>query len=565
MKSCGAYMIVALVLVAGQSRAQEPAVLDTMGWAGELAAFASLPDSQRQDHRTRAENLIRPWLPPDRTNRARPFEDPYHTLARNCFLRARSHTFTFNSLLGQPVDFLSPALVDLRAALELDPTRVRARMALGMAEITAGLYLDGAAQLARARQLMLAAGDGSAPGSRELLDVCNRRLAYGLLQCGAWEHCSQVAAAARKAGPSSYYDIIEGLRLARGGRTAEAIAYAVAMPPVSYRHQTALSSGMYPRPSDFANRWIKSQALLAEGDASGALHVLGDLESLADRPLPMAREFWQDTGLVCEVLGDEAALAYYKLVAGYSFDAWFCTPSAYLAAPTVLSYPDPRLPAFISPQGGFVGGSPFTFLALQLNRAMEDPTAETGRLAAARGLEMCDIQLRRNILPAVVQAFRGRILDAIGRAAESHAALTFAHDRFKARGDLDAGTWLLLGLQEIKAGRREQGLGLVREVTVAEPANALAWRTLGVAWSMLDDQARAREAMDRALTLEPNSLAGWFNAGVLAYRNQAFDQALSCLEQAWRLDPGNARVQRMLQVVASAKRQARAVTSSPDH
>ncbi len=535
-------------------RSQDAALPDTAGWSQELAAFADLGPQSRQERQSRARALVNARL--DRSHTKRESPGPYITLIRTCFHQARSHTFSFNTLLGKKVDFLGPALADLETALELDPTLNPARIALGAAWVEVGLPVRGVAHLMRAKALLDAAADPGDPNWPHLRDHCLHGLAYGLLQCGLWDECGEVLAEAADHGHSPTGDTLEGLRLARGGRTTEALHYAVTMPPVSFRHQTALSSGMYPRPSSYANRWIKSQALLTAGDPQGARHVLGELASLRRRPLPLARDFWQDAGLVCEVLRDPTALEHYKMAAAYSFIAWFCTPTAYLPGPVVLGYPDPDLPVYVSPQGGFFGGSPFAYLALQLSRASEDPHADSGQEAARLGSELCTILLRRNILPAVVHSFRGQIMAAVGRTGQSHADLLAAWQGFTADGELDAGTWLLLGLQEIQRENKDQGLGLIREVTEAEPGNARAWRTLGIAWSTVGAADKAQQAMDRALALEPASLEGWFNAGVLAFRNRAFDQALSCLEKAWQLDPGNERVQHMLQTVANARRQA---------
>ncbi|MBK6735834.1 MAG: hypothetical protein IPG61_17495 [bacterium] len=60
--------------------------------------------------------------------------------------------------------------------------------------------------------------------------------------------------------------------------------------------------------------------------------------------------------------------------------------------------------------------------------------------------------------------------------------------------------------------------------------------------------------MEKALALEPDSMEGWYNLGVLDWKQGDGIASLAHLEKAWSLDPGNERVQYMLQTVATARR-----------
>lgn len=75
------------------------------------------------------------------------------------------------------------------------------------------------------------------------------------------------------------------------------------------------------------------------------------------------------------------------------------------------------------------------------------------------------------------------------------------------------------------------------------------------AFNDLSAATRAHQAgVAKALELEPDSLEGWYNLGILAYREGMHDEALRCFEKAWSLQPGEERVQQMLQTVATARR-----------
>jgi len=547
-------LILVLALPAAGVASSFDVVADTTGFAAELTAFNHLAPDVRQRQGDAAQALVQPWLHQFEFKDGEARRGLYMVLAYECFTRAKANTFYLKTMFNETSNILGPALTDLEQALVLDPTLVPPRVVLGTVLVKTGRPREGINHLVKARAVLAARAAADVALDNYLRERACYYLAQGYRACGLWDEALDAVAAGHKLNPLRAYDILQGLCLAGSGRTSEAISYAVRMPAIEFRHRTALSSGVYARPSEYANRWIKSQALLAAGDLTGARHVLGDLKNYQARRMPFYQEFWQDVGLVCELLRDPEARDHYNMIAWRSAMFWAYPSTDRLFASVVLGYPDPELPVFITPDEGFEGGSPFAFLARQLETMAEvsDPTAVED--AATRGLDMCASLLRHNIQPDLVRAFRARINLAANHSELAYPDLVFAQSGFAVRGLVDPGTSILLGQQELLAGNNERSRNLFDEAISATPDNAMAWRELGVALGRAGEFAGARKAMDRALDLEPDSMEGWFNLGILAYRQHEYEQSLQSLEKAWTLEPGNQRVQKMLQTVATAQR-----------
>jgi len=538
---------------------------DTSGISAELASYAQLDPAQRQARAARAEYLVNTWLSKFSIKDSEVRRGLYGALAAECFYRLR--TRTYDIFKGVAPNILGAAIIDLRAATLQDPTHVKARVTLGMVLVQTGGQRAGINQLEKALVVLgpKAEIDGATadldadPNDADVLTdylrgVIYFHLALGYRDFGLWDQFGAAANTGWDLRRSPLLGVLRGLHLAGCGRTTEAISWAVRMPALEFRHQTALSSGAYARASDYANRWIKSQALFIAGDLQGARHVLGDLHGEKRQAMPLSARFWQDAGLVCELLHDPAARGYYNMAALKSFMGFAYPSGNGTLAPMVLGFPSADVPYFLTPDQGFEGGSPFAFIADQMNTIALSPETPAAEKARVRALDICHTMLRRQIQPDLVRAFRARVYLATGRPDLAHPDLEFAQAGFRMRGLVDPGTSILLGQQELLAGRNERSRELFNEALAVIPDNALAWRELGVALGRSQQYELARKAMVKAQELEPGSMEGWFNLGVLAYRHGEFEQALVHFRKAWDLDPGNQQVQKMLQTVASAKR-----------
>ncbi len=534
---------------------------DTSGFSAVLSSFEQLDPGARQARVERSEYLSQIWLSGFTIRDGQVERGLYQALAKACAWRMRGQTYELAK--GESPNILGQAIVDLSEAVRQNPNDVKARVTLGLVQVQTGNQRDGINQLEKS--LVVLGPPAGKPElnqefstdevlTRYLRETASFYLALGYRDIGAWDQFKTVVATSWENRKTPLMAVFKGLSLAGSGQTAAAISWAVRMPALEFPHQTALSSGTYARPADYANRWIKSQALFAAGDLPGARHVLGELKNEKRRRLPFSARFWQDAGLICELQHDPAARGHYNRAALDSFLGFVYPSHNGTLSPLVLGFPSEDIPFFVTPAGGFEAGSPFAYIAYQINIMAEMPGEPVADEARVWALAMCQTLLRRQIQPDLVRAFRARVYMANGRADLAHPDLEFARAGFVKRDLVDPGTSILLGQQELLAGHSQRSRELFDEALSVLPDNALAYRELGIALGQANEFELALKAMKKALELEPESMAGWFNLGMLVYRHGDFDEALSHLEQAWALDPGNAQVQNMLQTVAQAKR-----------
>ena len=570
---CRRAMLLALLMCAAPVRATcpKPAALpDTAGFAAEMATFRALPADVQATLAAKAATVCEPWVGEFRARNGKVNRSLEVVFGQGCRSRWRTKILLSRRLLA--TEQLEIAHADFTTALAADPSCLEARVGRALVRKAAGDPRGAIADWSRALYLLEDAdGDeadkGAAAEKTKAEDAAAIReslrrsagwaLALTYRSLGMWEQAEAAATmmvgreGRRPDGPES---LIHGLCLAGSGRTAEAIDWAVRMPPIKYRHISSLSAGYTARPSAFANDWIRSQALLAAGDFAQARWALGNFDDLELKNLPLAEVYWQDAGLACELAGDESARHCYER-ANLRAPLWFARPTeGTTAVPLVLGFPAAGVPFFTTGSGAFAGGSPFGFLARQMALAVEEDDPAAREQAQLRALECCETLLRRNLRPEIVRAMRARLYLAADCPTQAAPDLEYAHAAFIAQGVVDPGTSLLLGQLELAAGHPVRARELLSEAVEAAPESALNWRALGVALSEAGQYAEARNAMEKALALEPDSMEGWYNLGVLDWKQGDGSTSLAHLEKAWSLDPGNERVQYMLQTVATARR-----------
>jgi tetratricopeptide (TPR) repeat protein len=108
----------------------------------------------------------------------------------------------------------------------------------------------------------------------------------------------------------------------------------------------------------------------------------------------------------------------------------------------------------------------------------------------------------------------------------------------------------------------EAGIGYLRQAVDIDPKYALAWATLGwavsyqaqVGWtSSVEGRQRAREAVERALALEPDLAEGHARLGWIQFFDDwDWPRAEASLKRAIELDPGNADILRLCGLLAHA-------------
>lgn len=542
-----------------------PALPDTVGFRAELLERGDA----RPEDRLAAQETVERWTRLHKAEEGGVKVALLQALYRECYQMARNR---FGKLPPDALNVVGVLTADLEQAVAADPGNPTARALLGTVYARTGRPREAIDMLARAR-IALAVRQAACPQAEDpdqaALDAELIRLAL-IMQGYAYREVGELACAeacadqllAERDGMAAR--VLKGLCLAGRGRTAEAIAYAVRMKPVEFRRLNPHSGGYVPLPSAVANEWIKSQALLTEGDPQSALHLLGDIDKrYFQRQIPFARDFWQDGALAAELLGSERTGTMYGMAGSTAFLQLLHPSEDSATDPIILGFPSRRTPLFVTGEGGFRGGSPFAYVVEQLRVMEESDDVHVRETARIRALDVCDGLIARNIRPDLVAAFRARVYLAAGQDEFAHQDLDYAHRRFTERGEVDPATSLLLGTLELSIGHDEIARGLLEESSSVMPEDALAWRGLGVALARSRRFDLAREAMDRALELDPESVEGWYNLGVMLHRMGRHQEALTALEKAWSLDQSDERVVGMLQVVATAQRTAQQGEAAP--
>jgi tetratricopeptide (TPR) repeat protein len=511
-----------------------------------LQALLALPADSRSEIRKEAEDRLKDW---------RGFEAETDQV-QDSQVRARFHMDMDvpRSYLGNG---LTNSLHDLKAATEIDPSFVEAWVGLGRLCAVAGDLHKGREYLDRGLQVAASCRQAGREIDPDLLLQLHRERCWVLRDLGLWnEALEAVNLGLAFRGGDRELVLIKGLVLAGAGRFEEANSLAVRMEPFTYpRYDTFHAAGM-DQTSDFPNRWIKSQALIAIGEYKMARHVLGEMTSLPYRHyIPLQRRFWNDVGLAAELAGDPEAGTFYALsLIGDQYLGYYPWQGGNLR-PLVLDQPPAHIPFYTSFGGRFlVSGSLLGYAASQMNMMAASAFDGQRQKAAWRAREALNLAERRNIRPNVARAMRGRINFSLDERHLARRDLVTARNGFLQQGVTDSGTSLLLGLLEMTEGNHPTAIPYLEESLAADETSAVAWRSLGVCLARSGQRGEAARAMDRALALEPNSVSGLYNRGLYHLQGQDFEPAIVDLDRALRLDPENHEVQRLLQMAAAGLR-----------
>jgi|GEM_PF-1778889 len=519
---------------------------EPLEFPARLAEYMKLPDEVRGDLHERAWEELR---------RTRDFQSESHQW-RDSYFRHWYYTGYYIDTSTMGIG-LGLAIKELKSATGLDPAFAEGWALLGRFCAVAGDNLRAKQYLDNARLAALARAEAGQPVEDDILLEMYRDRAWAYRDLALWkEGLDAVREGLVFRNGDRELVLIKGLCLAGDGQYAAAHSLAVRMEPWSFPRFDLYHYGTSRQTSDFANRWIKSQALIATGDYDLAYHVFGEMRSYPWRRLfPLQSRFWADVGLAAELAGEEQAPLFYAIgLVGKEYHGFYPWSAGNLQ-PLVLDVPHETMPYFTSFGGRFqVGGSPLAYAASQMNRMALSIFEGQRNQAAGRALLALEIAEKRNIHPDVCQALRGRIYFASDELVLAREQLQSAYDSFTAREEIDTGTSLLLGLLEMDEEDFGAAVGLLEEAVEMDPYSAVGWRSLGVSYVRLNRRQDASYAMTRALELDPGSVAGLYNRGLLHLQDKDFVAAVRDLDRAFRIDPENHEVQRLLQMAASGHR-----------
>ncbi len=521
------------------------ATQSTIEFAKEYTTFLEFPAPAREGFRLLAENEM----------------EPYQLLLNDMVtLKEREEqNFMFQnearSVFMQRGRGFNDALVALRKATDIDPSYIAAWSAKGELAFKAGALHNARKSLEAA---MLISEERVAAGDNLDLEqrlVIYRNLGWVLRELGYYSeglvHVERGLLLARKDYELS---LVRGLLLAGAGRTTEAINAAVALPPIQVQVLDSTRVGLSHRNSGYPSLWIKSQALGAEGDWEAAWHLLKDV-LLHQRQLPFGGQFWSDVGMAAELSGQEDASVYYGIGFINIRYRLFCPVMPNAMGSMVLDIPNPRTPVYTGFGTRFyISGSRLTYAVLKMNELAGSVFPKQRTAAAEAALDAVDIAERRHFRPVICHALRGRIYYEMARYEEAEAELNLARKGLATQDKIDEYTSFRLGLLALKDGRNEEAQALAEEALSKDLEVAAFWRSLAVAQAAQDKTEEAEASFDKALHLDPLSLPGLFNAGLLYCKLQRFEEAVSVLEKAYLLDPENREVQHLLHMAAGSSR-----------
>lgn len=259
-------------------------------------------------------------------------------------------------------------------------------------------------------------------------------------------------------------------------------------------------------------------------------------------------DFWNDVGLVCELLGNlpDARFYYRKAIRSLPVRDSACLEQFALPISPTLDAVTGTLPVMIAYDRYYVMGSPMAF-ALEAVRRFESAAAATERIrwgdTAINALGIC---LRRGFDDAVVRGLRGRVYVQMQAFDLAETDLRRARATLTGRGQVDAGTLYWSGHLKVLTERYAEALPLLRAAVAADSTRGAAWSSLGYALIMSGDLVAARAALDRTLALDPLSAAAWYNRGLMHFNDGQWESAVLDLRQAADLAPDNAEIESLL-------------------
>lgn len=127
---------------------------------------------------------------------------------------------------------------------------------------------------------------------------------------------------------------------------------------------------------------------------------------------------------------------------------------------------------------------------------------------------------------------------AMGIAAANSGDMSKAEAQFRQALNLDPGhveAKHQLGTILARTGRGDEGIALLKEVTAAQPNEALYWSNLAAACYNVYDTAGAVDAARRSVALQPDYGLAWDNLGSALMDQESYEEAIGALARALEL------------------------------
>lgn len=148
-----------------------------------------------------------------------------------------------------------------------------------------------------------------------------------------------------------------------------------------------------------------------------------------------------------------------------------------------------------------------------------------------------------NIQPGKKQAVKGRSLSdwavkaiALETRKDWQGLLGWCRQWTRADPD-NASAWYSLGVAHINLKRYTDSIEAYRQALRIEPDNSFIWNNLGFAFVNLNRYADAVEAYREAVRIDPNDATAWYNIGTLCQKLKRHTDAIDAYRAALRIKP----------------------------
>jgi len=294
----------------------------------------------------------------------------------------------------------------------------------------------------------------------------------------------------------------------------------------------------------FEWRWIRAMAAFTQGELQDAYHWI-----LGVRPeQPWSADFWRDASMVYERIGDEieAARADRHALASLNLPPG-TTGSLKVMVPSPGSDKPLERVLHMAYDGWPVSGSRLGWAWTAADSALTAIDPERHLHWSDRASELLSTSISYGFETQRCRELRGLVYLRAG--AEELARQDFRRVVSEAPDlqSVDAKVLLELGHIVLKDKRWRRAIPLLRAGLARLDTNARGWGDLGLALLMTNQNQAGNEALDRALDLDPELAAAWYNRGLARFHAKQWAKAAKDLARAAELAPGNEDVLNLLQ------------------
>ena len=314
--------------------------------------------------------------------------------------------------------------------------------------------------------------------------------------------------------------------------------------------------------SDYARRWIEALAYLANGEPQQAAHALGELATA--HVYPYAKQYWSDVGLILELLGQaESAQALYGLAVTYRPYFNFFIFDIFEGLAANVGNPGRGLYYYLGYGSFYMTGSRFGHATNLMLLYEEESNLFLTQQLADQAVEALSVCIRRGIRPIRSMALRGRMYymqQEYGRAQRDLDMVMRTLDRIEMGAP---SVCIQAAIARMANDDLDGALEHLDSAVELAPDWPLIYRTRAVVLLRKGMYDEGRAELDRALRLDDQAIAAWYNRGLLNLRLRNLDAAVVDLRRATDLAPDNAQVVGTLEAAEMALRREQSGEAPP--